>query len=521
MKRISVKKATYLDSISLMGISRKVSEAAGVKSAMVAMATDTNLLLLKEAGFDPSAAGAVSANDLIVAIDAADGAALEAALALAHLEIDGGRASGAGEPGGPSAGHGRVPSQPGLGPVLRHHPEINLVLISVPGRFAAREAERALAAGRHVMIFSDNVSLEDEKRLKATAAERSLLVMGPDCGTAIINGVGLGFANQVPRGPVGIVAASGTGAQEVSSILARWDVGVSHIIGTGGRDVSAAIGGVMTKMGLRALADDRATRVLVVISKLPSPEVTQDILETASRAGKPCVVAFAGWSGEERRGDVVFARNLTQAAHDAATAAGATNHSPGCVADDGAKKLRPVAAAIREPRRYVRGLFSGGTLAQEAVFILGERLAPISTNMKLPGTVMLDDPSASRGHTVVDLGDDAFTRGRAHPMIDQSYRLARLEREAADSETAVILLDVVLGYACNPDPAGEIARALGARAGSGAGARMPAVVASICGTRGDPQDYDRQRLELEAVGVLVAETNAVAARWVAELLGRK
>ncbi|MFZ1947359.1 MAG: hypothetical protein WAW06_07405, partial [bacterium] len=535
MKRIAIERATYLDSISLMGISRKVSEAAGVKSAMAAMATDTNLLLLKEAGFDPSAAGAVSANDLIIAIDAADGAALEAALALAKLEIAGGREVGVGEPGAeapgaPFAGQSRTPSRPGLGPALRRHPEINLVLISVPGRFAAREAERALAAGRHVMIFSDNVSLEDEKRLKAAAAERSLLMMGPDCGTAIISGVGLGFANHVPRGPVGIVAASGTGAQEVSSILARWNVGISHIIGTGGRDVSAAVGGVMTKMGLRALIDDHATKVIVVISKLPAPEVTQDVLEIASGAGKPCVVSFAGWSGEERRGSVVFARNLTQAAVEAATAAGATGHSPDRAPSEEARKLEAAAAALRAPRRYVRGLFSGGTLAQEAVFIMGERITPISTNMKLPETLMLDGHSASRGHTVVDLGDDAFTRGRAHPMIDQSYRLTRLEREVADPEAAVILLDVVLGYGCNPDPAGEIARALGfsggpsgasRSTGSGAGARMPAVIASICGTRGDPQDYDRQRRELEDAGVVVAETNAVAAQWVADLLGRK
>jgi FdrA protein len=523
MKQIIVEKATYLDSISLMGISRKVSEARGVRSAMVAMATDTNLLLLKEAGFDPSAAGIASANDLLIAVDAADAAALEAAVALARQEIQGGRV-----PGGASCAlsgdRDRAPSQPGLGAALGHHPEINLVMISVPGRYAAREAERALAAGRHVMIFSDNVSVEDEKRLKAKALERSLLLMGPDCGTAIINGVGLGFANQVPRGPVGIVAASGTGAQEVSSILARWNVGISHIIGTGGRDVSAAIGGAMTKMGLRALADDEATRVIVVISKLPAPDVTKEILDVASRAGKPCVISFAGWSAEARRANLVFARDLTQAAIEAATAAGGTHHSLDCVAKEGVGKLQAAAAAIRPPQRYLRGLFSGGTLAQEAVFILGQQVRPVATNMKLPGTAMLEDPSASRGHTVVDLGDDAFTRGRAHPMIDQSYRLARLRREMADPETAVVLLDVVLGYGCNGDPAGEIASVLAEGAGSsgsGGRAERPAVVASVCGTRSDPQDYDRQRRELEAAGVLVAETNAVASGWVAELLRGK
>jgi FdrA protein len=511
MRRVLVEKSTYLDSISLMGISRNVSAAPGVTAAVISMATDTNLALLKESGFDLAGLGTVAANDLVIAIDARDAASLEAAVAAVRKEITGGTRPAAAR----SGVAGGVASASSLDAALRDHPEINLVLISVPGKFAAREADKALRAGRHAMIFSDNVSIEDEKSLKTLAGERGLLVMGPDCGTAVISGVGLGFANQLPHGPVGIVAASGTGAQEVSSILARMGIGVTHIIGTGGRDVTEAIGGAATRAGLEALIADGATRVVVIISKLPSPGVSEDILGVASAGGKPCVVYFAGYSGEKRRSNLVFAKTLTEAALDTAAALGVAPEGLGKGEWGTAGLLSAASSKLPTSRKYVRGLYSGGTLAQEAIFVFGGRLGPLSTNMKLPGTTMLEDPRTSKGHTIVDLGDDAFTRGRAHPMIDQAYRLTRLAREIADPETAVVLLDVVLGYGCNQDPGGEIARALQA---TSVGSR-PAIVASICGTPGDPQDYQRQKQQLAAAGVLVAETNAIAAEWVTELAG--
>ena len=522
MKRVLVEKSTYLDSISLMGISRKVSACPGVTSAVVSMATDTNLALLKENRFDLAGLGALSANDLVIAVDAHDAASLDAAVAAARQEIAGGTRPVATPAAGGTRGPGGATPAAGLGAALRDHPEINLVLISVPGKYAGREADRALRAGRHVMIFSNNVSIEDERRLNALAAERGLLVMGPDCGTAVIGGVGLGFANHLPRGPVGIVAASGTGAQEVSSILARMEIGVTHIIGTGGRDVSETIGGASVKAGLEALIADGATKVVAIVSKLPAPTVREEILRIASAAGKPCVVYFAGYSGVERCGNLVFARTLTETAREAARALGvapkglgeSTGEGLAGAGGGGAKAIYAAASRLPASRKYVRGLYSGGTLAQEAVFVFGERLGPVSTNMKLPGTTLLADPRTSKGHTIVDLGDDAFTRGRAHPMIDQAYRLTRLEKEIADPETALILLDVVLGYGCNEDPCGEIARALRALAPAACGSR-PVIVASICGTPGDPQGYDRQKRELEEAGVLVAETNAVAADWVA------
>jgi FdrA protein len=506
MKKIIVDKSTYLDSVSLMRISRKAAEAQGVKNAMVAMATDTNLLLLGEAGFDPDA----TPNDLLIAVDALDNESLERVLALVRSEIKGG------SPVSDEAAY-RFRSLDGA---LKARPDINLVFISVPGRFAAGEAEKALRAGKHVMIFSDNVSVEDEIRLKAEGRAEGLLVMGPDCGTAIINGVGLGFANAVPRGRVGIVSASGTGAQEVSSVLARLGRGISQLIGTGGRDVSAAVGGTTMKMGLEALIEDKDTEVIVIISKVPDDAVSRDILGTAGHCGKPCIVWFAGLGDRPPEGDVVFTRTLAETAGRAAGALGGEVYA----APEAGRALEIAARqgrALGPDRKFVRGLMSGGTLGQEAAFLLGPSLGELHTNMHLDGAEELDDPFASTGHTIVDLGDDAFTRGRAHPMIDQSYRLTRIAREYADPATAVILMDVVLGYGCNMDPGGEIAAALKKLGHDAAPPGRPAVVVGLCGTNGDPQDYARQKRELESAGAIVADTNELACRLVLEVMSGK
>jgi succinyl-CoA synthetase alpha subunit len=511
MKQIVVEKSTYLDSVTLMRVSKKASEAAGVTNAMVAMATDTNLALMAEVGFDASEVQDATANDLMIAIDAEDEAALESTLEMVRGELKGGASGGTEESRAPGS----------LESAVREYPEINLVLISVPGQFAAYEAMKALRSDKHVMIFSDNVSIEDERELKTVASRRGLLLMGPDCGTAIINGAGLGFANGVPVGNIGMVAASGTGAQEVSAILARNGLGMSQLIGTGGRDVSSAIGGVTTLMGLKALIDDPVTEIIVVVSKLPDEKVAKKILKAARGAGKPCIIYFAGQSESRRDDNLIFTRTLAETAVETATAAGGRISGSAQLGDTATdENLLELRCTLDPSRKYLRGLFSGGTLAQEAAFILGRSFDKIHTNLKLPGLVMLDDPGASSGHTIVDLGDDVFTRGRAHPMIDQSYRLTRLAKEASDPETAVILLDVVLGYGCNADPAGEIA---GCLAGESGGNRKspggPIVIASICGTYQDPQGYDRQRQALSSVGVLVAETNAQACELARKALG--
>lgn len=506
MQRIEILRSTYLDSVSLMRISKIATDSPGVTSAVISMATDTNLALMKEVGFPLGAIGEVSANDLVIAVDAEDQAAVDRTFEMVKREIKGGRRE---------SGAALAPRS--LEAAIREHPEVNLVLISVPGRYAAYEAQRALAAGRHVMIFSDNVSIEDEVDLKQIGAREGLLVMGPDCGTAMIGGVGLGFANDVPPGKTGIVSASGTGAQEVASILGRLGLGVSHIIGTGGRDISKRVGAITMKMGIEALSEDGATEVIVLISKAPDPGVAEAILAVAARSGKPCIVGFAGRQGGGEDGNLAFTATLTDTA---LAAAGVLTGKPQEISPDfdGAGAAR-LGERLSSPRRYLRGLYSGGTLAQEALFLLEPSLGAIHSNLHVEGMPALGDPAASEGHTIVDLGDDVFTRGRAHPMIDQAQRLARLKREVEDPETAIILLDVVLGYGCNSDPGGEIAAAYGEIIQSvGPGATMPIVVASICGTLGDPQGYDRQKQALEAAGVIIAPTNAYACGLVGELL---
>ncbi len=506
MRHITLKASTYRDSVALMRISKKASGLEGVSYVMVAMATDTNLDLLKEAGFEPAEFAGAKANDLLIALELETDSVLDEAVDLIEKEIEGGPA-----PSGAEAYEAAM----GLDATLKSHQDINLVLISLPGRYAAYEARKALEAGKHVMIFSDNVTVEDEKQLKLFAGERGLLVMGPDCGTAIINGIGLGFANEVPRGDIGMVAASGTGAQEVSSILARChEMGISQMIGTGGRDVSREVGGVMVKMGLRALIDDAATRAIVVVSKHPDREIADEIIEVARRGKKPCIIHFTGQADIRSEANLTFTRTLAGTAFEAARGAGKQVEGFTGFDEDAMAALLAAARKMPPGRKYVRGLFSGGTLAQEAVFLLSDGIKDIHTNLKIGDFPGLDDPGESVGHTIVDLGDDTFTRGRAHPMIDQAYRLVRLQRELDDPETAVILLDVVLGHGCHEAPGVEIAEALMTALSGGeepGKAREPGdrplVIASICGTRGDPQNYANERRALEAAGVYVAEHN--------------
>ncbi len=504
MRDIVVKRSTYLDSVTLMRVSKEASELDGIAGVIVAMATDTNLLMIKEAGFDVESLGELTPSDLVIAIEAQNNEALARAHDFIRAETEARFKS-----------HGEAELRPAsLDTALASFPEINMVLISVPGQFAANEAYKALRNRRHVMIFSDNVSEEDEKNLKALAQSRRLLLMGPDCGTAIINNLGLGFANKVPRGEIGIVAASGTGAQEVSSILARLGLGISQLIGTGGRDLSGQIGGITTRMALEALIEDSSTKVIVLISKLPDEKVASDILNLLGGTKKPVIIYFAGHLESKTQANLTFTPTLTETALEAARAAtGKSFKSAISLSKQDEKKVMQLRQGQPSSRKYLRGLFTGGTLAQEALFILGSTIGPISTNTHITDFPALEDPTQSIEHTIVDLGDDAFTRGRAHPMIDQTYRLRRLARELSDATVSVILLDVVLGYGCNDDPAGEIVQTIKAtiaRDKLGEGDAM--VIASICGTHGDPQNYLAQKEKLTSCGVIVAQTNALAAK---------
>ena len=404
----------------------------------------------------------------------------------------------------------------------------------MPGAYAGAEARRALDAGLHVMLFSDHVPLETEVELKHTALQRGLFLMGPDCGTAILAGVPLGFANAVPRGRIGLVAASGTGLQEVSCRLAAEGEGVSHAIGVGGRDLSDAVGGIMTLAALAALADEPATEVVVVVGKPPGPRVAARLVESLSALGKPSVVCTVGGTLLSNRSltfpaglappVTIVSRPVGAHVHRAATledaavaaVALARGEAPRAVelalpAAEIERLVTEQARALGPGQRFVRGVYAGGTLAWEAVTLLGARLPAVVPGVRGDGD----------GHRVIDLGDDVHTIGRPHPMIDGAGRRERIAREAADPTTALVLLDVVLGYGAHHDPAAELAPALeAARREAGAAGRGLTVVASVTGTEADPQRRSRQVAALRQARVLVMDSNAQAARLAALVAAR-
>lgn len=482
--RVELRHGVYRDSVVLMQVSQAVAACGGVEAAIVAMATPLNIELYERLGFDSVAVEQASPNDLLVAVRAED-----EALGEAMAELDRQLAPSVSSD---TQGFGSPPAPRTLASALRHGG--SLALISVPGQHAFVEAMDAVEAGVSVMLFSDNVSVTQEIALKHAAAARDVLVMGPDCGTAVVGGLGLGFANALRPGPVGIVAASGTGAQQVTCLLDADDVGVTAVLGVGGRDLSAAVGGLSTLAAMKALDDHPATEFVVILSKPPDPEVAERVRAAAANLKTPSLVAFVARGQDD----------LTAATGRILSALGMTPSAP------------PEWASPydREPRAgFIRGLFAGGTLCDEAMAIAAASLGPIASNTPLDPSWTLGDDLRAPGHLMIDFGDDRLTAGRPHPMIDQTLRLERIAQEARDPSCAVLLLDVVLGYGANADPAYELAPAIAdARESARAAGRDLAVVVSLCGSRGDPQGRDSTAKALAAAGASVHLSNAGAAR---------
>lgn len=499
-------KGKYFDSVTLMRVGKALTELAGVDDAAVVMGTAENREILAAAGLLLDDFAAAGGADLLVALRCADDAAGNAALArlddlLKEMK---------------PAPTGAADFQPGsLEGALQQLPDASLALISLAGRYAAAETRKALERGLHVMIFSDNVPLEDEIALKQLAGERGLLLMGPDCGTAIINGAPLGFANAVRRGKIGIVAASGTGLQEVSSIIHNLGEGVSQAIGTGGRDVKAAVGGRTFLAALEALAADAQTEVILLISKPPDAEVLREIRRRLSDIAKPVVTLFLG----EDAPATDAPHTLEAAAYRAvALARGQERDEYKTVyalrKKEYANLAREVTRRLAPGRRFLRGLYSGGTFCSEAQILFREQLTPLFSNLPGKGIGQLEDPLAGRGHRLIDFGDDALTVGRPHPMIDFTLRKQRLLAEAQDPEVAVILLDVVLGYGAHPDPAAELEETLRRVAA------QVCVICSVTGTDQDPQSRATVEKALREAGTLVAPTHAAACQLAGMVLGR-
>jgi FdrA protein len=460
------------------------------------MATPANRELLEQGGLRPDSAQAAGPDDLLIVVKAETGDAAAGALAQVDSLLAR-RRMGSDQDFRPRS----------LQAALKMMPEARWVLVSTPGRYAAGVARDALQQGRNVFLYSDNVALADEVALKQLAADTGLLVMGPDCGTAILNGVGLGFSNRVRRGAIGLVGASGTGLQAVTSRIHALGAGVSHALGTGGRDLSAEVGAVTARQALDLLVRDEATQVIVLVSKPPAPEIAADLLASARRCGKPVVVDFIGYPPPGRRlGNLHFATNLSEAAELGIR-----------LVESGGRSLEIDVENIQTPTStfHLRGVFSGGTLAYEAMLGLQAVLNPIYSNTTLSEAQRLPDPLHSQGHTILDMGADEFTVGRLHPMMDNDLRLRRLRQEAADPQVGMILLDVVLGEGAHPDPASELAPAI-----AEIGSRRTEVVVVVVGTDADPQGLSSQVERLAAAGARVYGALPEALEYITGRLGR-
>lgn len=491
-----IRKGFYLDSVALMRLSREIASAPGIIEAALMMGTPSNVAIMRNAGLLTDGT-APQGNDLVLAIRAENEDAAHSALAKAEKELDKPKAQASGaESWRPRSIDAAVKGAQGL----------NLALISVPGEFAAAEARKALNRGLHVMMFSDNVPIEDERSLKERAKELGLLMMGPDCGTAILNGAPLAFANRLKRGGIGIIGASGTGTQEVSSLISEAGEGISHAIGVGGRDLKKEIGGITTLMAVDALDADPSTERVVLISKPPHPDVAKKVIARIAESPKPFTVCFIGADSADLPSNAKFARTLKEAAESALGRA-----------IEGGFDAATVAA--RQPQRTsgkrIEGLYSGGTLCAEAQVILATAGRKITSNAAIPGVPYLGTPESDGRERIIDLGSDEYTKGKPHPMIDPSVRDDALRAALADPSIAVILMDLVIGYGAHPDPAGYLADVVANR-----DADAPLIVGSVCGTELDPQVRSIQMRRLSDAGIVVAPSNADACKLALAFVSR-
>lgn len=488
-----IKYNTYYDSVSLMIVTSEITKIPGVVEASVCMGTELNKGLLVDRGLSNAETDKATSNDLIIAYETSDGMIIEEIQKTVENLL---KKKSRNEETNEATYNAPISLKTGMS----NRPDSNLAIISVPGRYAYIEAQKALLHGLNVMLFSDNVTLDEEKKLKEYASKKGLLMMGPDCGTSIINGKGLCFSNEIRKGNIGVVGASGTGIQEVTVLIDRFGGGITHAIGVGGRDLSDEIGGIMMLDGLSALAQDKATEIVLLLSKQPSEEVAAKIVAAAENCGKPVVICFLGYSKyKENSNQVCIVSTFEQAAFKALELAGVRvdEHSEDLAFTEAyAKKLL-------NDQKYVVGLFSGGSLCSESKFEFNNCLG-----QNLP----------TEGHAFLDLGDDQFTVGRPHPMIDPTLRNKKIVEMAGQMQTSVIILDFVIGYGAHENPAGVAIKAIEeAKTLSD----NLVFVAYVCGTENDFQGLQKQRDILSAAGVIVSQSNAQAARIAAEVIRRK
>ena len=484
-----IRKSLFLDSVALMRISKQLYGIEGVQEAALMMGTPANKNILKDADLLTNDAASASGADLIIAIKALDKKFLSAALKVANELLDHPHKE---------KGHDSLWRPKSIRSAVNSAPGSNFVLISVPGEYAAAEARKALKKGLNTMVFSDNVSLEEERELKLYARDEGLFLMGPDCGTAIINGVPLAFANSVPDGDVGIIGASGTGTQEVSTLIARAGGGVSHAIGVGGRDLNDEVGGLSTLQAIEALEDDPKTRQIIIISKPPGPTTVHKIISLISKKKKKYTLCFLGGQDIELPSNACQSTTLFDAA--AQTGFSISQVEP-----------REIAKLLPRLNGNVLGLFCGGTLASEARVIVAKKTA--GTLYKHCPTKKFSQHSNERYFQMLDLGDDLYTRGRPHPMIDPTIRQEHIRKACEQDGIGLLLVDVILGYGSSDNPAESVVDCLQKRVN-----RSPIIIASVTGTETDPQRRSEQIRILEKAGITVAQSSSHGAYITAECM---
>jgi FdrA protein len=505
-----IRKNQYYDSVFLMGVNKRLSQTKGVLQTAVLMASEKNKQLLADIGIQGDQIDAAQPNDLIVAViadtaqivDTVLGELDKALLALEEKEV---------------VSHLRT-----LDDGLAEKPHANLAVLTIPGEYVFREARKALDAGLNLFIFSSNVPIEEERKLKELAAEKKLLVMGPDCGTSILNGIGIGFANKVNRGVFGAIGPSGTGLQEFTSQIHNAGLGISHAIGTGSHDLSDEIGGITTLQALNALEADPQTKVISIIAKPPGGKTLERLLARLKTFSKPVICCFLGARKDSIEGGdaLTWAPTIDDAVLAAIQLVG---EKPTTTRLELTGQERELAAKSREEwnpeQRFLRGLFAGGTFCYQSQQILGEAGIVVHSNAPLDAQTKLAHPDRSIEHTLIDMGDETYTLGKPHPMIDGTLRAQRILSEGRDPSVAVLLLDFILGYNASMDPVGELYDAIIAakRTIRQQGGALT-IVASICGTEDDPQELDLQEKLLHEAGVTVFHSNAKAALFCCELL---
>lgn len=507
MIKTMIRPNTYMDSIFLMRATKAVKNLPGVEQAVVVMGTELNKTVLADVGRLTAEAEQAGPGDLIISLEVSS----EGAMDVVNKAIDDLSS------GGNNAGAVQEVRYTTLSMAVENHKESNLAIISVPGEFAAGEAKKALNNGLNAFIFSDNVSLEDEVELKKAAEEKGLFVMGPGCGNSVIGGVSLGLMSVVAKGHIGIVGASGSGIHEIAAGITQKGLGVSQAIGTGGRDLSREVGGSTMLRGIDYLDEDPNTDVIVLVSKPPHPDTAKKIYERVSRCTKPVVIDLLGGKPEEVRAAGAYApESLEQAADMAVSLARGEKPDENPYLQRVREQLTAEAeeerAKLGAGQKYVRGLFCGGTHSEETILILNQLVSELSANVSFGGAKLLDSPHVSVGNSLVDMGDEEFTKGKPHPVMDPSILNDRMMREGTDPETAVILFDMLLGYGAHEDPVGCIEDTLmKIRKQAAEENRYVSMVAAITGTQLDPQDLYSQKKRLEALGVKVMESTAKAA----------